>query len=126
MAATRRFSPALVRALDQSKIIGVRAGSLPHRFIGIWVVVVEGRAFVRSWDQKTTGWYHAFRREPKGVLQVGDREVRIRAVPRRSERLRDAVDLAYAVKYPTPGSRKFVRGFRLPRRRATTTELLPL
>jgi hypothetical protein len=59
MAATRRFSPALVRALDQSKIIGVRAGSLPHRFIGIWVVVVEGRAFVRSWDQKTTGWYHA-------------------------------------------------------------------
>jgi len=59
------------------------------------------------------------------VLQVGDREVRVRAVRVRSERLRDAIDRAYAAKYPTPGSRKYVRGFRTPRRRETTTEFVP-
>jgi hypothetical protein len=30
------------------------------RYTGVWVVVVEGRAFVRSWNDKSTGWYRAF------------------------------------------------------------------
>jgi hypothetical protein len=58
-------------------------------------------------------------------MQVGLRQVRIRAVPARSERIRDAVEQAYAVKYPTPGSTQYVRGFRSPRRRATTLEFRP-
>jgi len=37
----------------------------------------------------------------------------------------DAVEVAYAKKYPTPGSRRFVRGFRTKRRREATIELLP-
>jgi hypothetical protein len=49
----------------------------------------------------------------------------VRAVPVRSERLRDAVEDAYALKYPTPGSRKFVRGFRTKRRRDATMEFVP-
>ena len=58
-------------------------------------------------------------------LQVGERRIRIRAVPVRSERIRDAVERAYAEKYPTPGSVKYVRGFRTPRRRETTMEFVP-
>lgn len=38
----------------------------------------------------------------------------------------DAVERAYAEKYRTPASLKYVRGFRLPRRRRTTTELMPV
>lgn len=125
MALSRRFSKRLVNAFDQSKILGVRAGSEPHRFIGIWVVVAEGRVFVRSWDRKAGGWYHTLRREPVGVLQIGDAEIKVRAVFTRSERLRDAVDRAYAAKYPTPGSVKYVRGFKSAGRRATTTEFVP-
>jgi hypothetical protein len=43
----------------------------------------------------------------------------------RGNRIRDAVDKAYATKYPTPGSVKYVRGFRTPRRRETTMEFMP-
>lgn len=121
----RRFSSGILRALEQSKILGIRAGSKPHRFIGIWVVVVRHRVFVRSWDQKPDGWYLTFRREPRGVLQIADRELPIRAVRTRSDRVKDAVDLAYAEKYTTPGALKYVRGFKQARRRATTTELVP-
>jgi hypothetical protein len=98
----------------------------PHRFVGIWAVVVEGRVFVRSYWLKPRSWYRTLLEEPRGTIQVGDREVRVRAVRTRSERLMDAVDQAYAEKYPTPGSRVYVRGFKTPRRRATTTELVPL
>jgi hypothetical protein len=122
---TQRFSKRVVEAIASSKILGIRAGEGPHRVIGIWVVVVEGRVFVRSWDSKAGGWYRTLREEPRGIITVGERELRMRASFRVGERLRDAVDRAYAEKYPTPGSRKYVLGFARPRRRDTTTELLP-
>jgi hypothetical protein len=59
-------------------------------------------------------------------MQVGEREVRVRAIPTRSERLKAAVSAAYREKYNTPGSRKFVDGFeRSKRRRDATLELVP-
>jgi hypothetical protein len=123
---TKRLPRTVVAAIDASKILGVRAGARSeHRFTGVWPVVVDGRVFARSWTLKRDGWYHAFLAESFGTLQVGERQVRVRAVPTRSERLRDAVERAYAEKYPTPGARKYVRGFRTPRRRAATIEFVP-
>src|SRR5262250_60069 len=113
----RRLSRATVAAIDDSSILGVRAGARSdHRFIGIWAVVVGGRVFARSWTQKPGGWYRTFVDDPLGAMQVGDRTIRIRAVPVRSERIRDAIERGYAEKYPTPGSRRYVRGFRTKRR----------
>jgi hypothetical protein len=122
----RTFSRSVIAAIDESKILGVRAGfKSDHRFIGIWPVVIGGRVFGRSWSLKPGGWYRSFLEDPRGAIQVGEREIRVRAVPVRSERIRDAVERAYAEKYPTPGSRRFVRGFRSKRRRDATMEFTP-
>ena len=124
--AGRRLSPATVAAIDRSKIIGIRAGRRSdHRFIGIWAVVVDGRVFARSWTQKADGWYRTFLEDPLGTIQLGERQIRIRAVAARGDRVRDAVERAYATKYATPGSVKYVRGFRTARRRETTLEFVP-
>ena len=125
MPLSKTFSKPILTAVDQAKIVGIRAGTGDHRFLGIWAVVVDGRVFVRPWNDKPDGWYRVFLGEPRGALTIGDREVRVRAKPIRSARVMDAVDRAYATKYNTPGSRKYVLGFRRPRRRQTTTELLP-
>lgn len=123
-AAPRRFPPRLVDALDTAPIVGIRAGD-QHRYTGVWPVVVEGRLFVRSWNDKPTGWYQAFREQPRGRLQFGARAVAVRAVPTRSERLRRAVSQAYARKYTTNASQKWVRGFARASRTRTTLELVP-
>jgi hypothetical protein len=125
MASGRRFPAALVSALHASKILGIRAGMGDHRFIGIWVVVVDGHVFVRSYTLTPEGWYETLRADPRGTIQVGTRKVAVRAVPVRSARTKNAVDRAYAEKYSTPGSLKYVRGFRLPKRQASTMELVP-
>ncbi|RPJ54317.1 MAG: DUF2255 family protein [Acidobacteria bacterium] len=126
MKMTRRFSRSMLSSIDESKILGVRAGARSgHRYIGIWAVVVEGRVFARSWTQKPGGWYRTFLDDPLGAIQVGEREVRVRAIRVANERVRDAVESAYAAKYSTPGSLKYVRGFRAPRRRDTTLEFVP-
>ena len=123
---TTRLPPALVRALDGAKILGVRAGERStHRFTGVWVVVVGGRVFARSWSVKPDGWYAAFREDPLGTIQVGERRLRVRARPVNGERILDAIELAYAEKYPTPASAKWVRGFRSRKRRAATLEFVP-
>ena len=120
----RRLPRTVVATIDSAKILGVRAGT-DHRFTGVWPVVVDGRVFARSWGRSRGGWYRSFLEEPLGMIQAGDRLVRVRAVPVKSERLRDAVEDAYAAKYTTPASRKWVRGFRTAARREATIEFVP-
>ena len=126
MGPTRRFPPAIVKAIRDDKILGIRAGTRPHRIIGIWAVVVEGRVFVRSWSLKPRSWYRTFLEEPRGVITAGGRTIPVRAVRTRSERLKDAVSRAYLEKYRSPGSVKYARDMGRAKSRATTTELVPL
>jgi hypothetical protein len=126
MKTKRRFSKPVVTAIAKDKILGVRAGSDDHRFIGVWVVVVDGRVFIRSWGLKRRSWRQTFREDPTGTIQAAGRELRVRAVTSVPEKTKAAVDEAYAAKYNTPGALRYVRGFaRSKRRRDTTTELVP-
>lgn len=125
MPQSRRFSKAVVDAVRAGKYFGIRAGRAPHRFIGIWMVELDGRVFVRSWTMKPHGWYRTFLEDPIGAIQLGKREVPVRARPVNSEALKDRVSRAYFEKYDTPASLKYCRGFARGRRRDTTTELVP-
>jgi hypothetical protein len=124
--ARKRFSHAVATAVDAKKILGVRAGARSsHRFTGVWVVVVNDRVFARSWERRPGGWFRTFLEDPLGVIEVGSRRIRVCAIRHRSKRIHVAVERAYAQKYSTPGSLKYVRGFRAPRRREATIEFIP-
>jgi hypothetical protein len=124
MSKDATFANTVVEALRNAKIIGVRAGT-EHRYTGVWVVVVDGRVFVRSWNDKPTGWFRAFRKQPSGTIQVGGLEIPVRAKLARSARIRDAVTAAFGEKYNTKASRKWVEGFAEPARALTTLEFVP-
>jgi hypothetical protein len=121
-----KFPPKVLAAIATGQILGIRAGTQPHRFIGIWAVVVKGRVFVRSWSLKERSWYRTFLVDPRGAIQVAGRAVAVRAVRTRSESLKDAVSRAYLEKYDTPGSIRYARDLGGKQSRATTTELVPL
>lgn len=120
---TKRFPPTALAGFEATKYMYIRAGD--HRFIPIWVVVVERRVIVRSWNDKRSGWYRAFLLQPHGHVKINDREVSIRAVPLRSKRLNDAADDAYAAKYTTKANAKYVKGLAMPERKANSLELVP-
>jgi hypothetical protein len=122
--AAERFSRRILDALQKAKILGVRSGD-EHRYTGVWPVVIEDRLFVRSWNDKPTGWFRAFRAQPAGSIQVDGQEIAIRAKLTRSDRFRKAVSDAYAEKYDTKASQKWVTGFREPQREVNTLELIP-
>src|SRR5215217_1489535 len=124
MSKSDTFAPDIVDEFRAAKIMGVRAGS-EHRYTGVWVVVVDRRVFARSWNDKPTGWFQAFRKQPSGMVQVGDLEIPVRGRLARNSRMRDAVTVALGEKYPTKGSRKWVEGFAEPERVANTMEFIP-
>jgi hypothetical protein len=127
MKSKKRFPDDILAVLRREKIFGIRAGSeSTHRVIGIWAVVVEGRVFVRSWKRKAGGWHRTFLEDPYGSLFAGEREILIRAVPTRSERLKDLVSQAYKEKYNTPGSIQYVKDMSGGKSRDLTLELVPL
>jgi hypothetical protein len=126
VSTKRRLPQKTPAAIRDGKTLGIRAGTRPHRIIGIWAVVVERRVFVRSWSLKPRSWYRTFLEDPRGVIQVGGRNISVRAVRTRSERLKRAVDRAYLEKYNAPGSIRFAKDLARAKSRATTTELVPL
>lgn len=125
MPARPHFAADTLAAIVRHGALKVRAGGAPHRFLGIWAVVVDDRVFVRSWNDEPTGWNQAWKSDPEGAVLVRDREIPVRARAVRSERERDRVSAAYLEKYRSPGSLVFARGLDAPARRATTLELIP-
>ena len=122
------FSEEVIATIHKDRIIGVRAGSnSDHRVIGIWVVVVNGRVFVRSYTMKPGGWWRTFLEDSYGEIFLSKRKrgIKVRAVQTRSEVLKDAVSVAYREKYNTRGSVGYVDGMSLKPLRDTTTELVP-
>ncbi len=77
-----RFSAEQINELADIEEVDVetqQAGK-PRRTT-IWIVVVDGDAYVRSVKAEQGQWYQAFRASPNGALYVGDRRFAVRAVP---------------------------------------------
>jgi hypothetical protein len=126
MGAKRQFSNDNLDALRESKALRIRAGTGQHRFIGIWVVLVRDRVFVRSWSVTPNGWYRTLLEDPRGTIQLADREIAVRAVPIKRESLRGAIDRAYLEKYNTAGALKYAKDLGRAKSRNTTIEFVPL
>lgn len=127
MKTKKRFTADILASIHKEKILGIRAGKYStHRIIGIWVVVVEGRIFVRSWSLKPRSWWRTFLEDPYGSAFIGEQEISIRTVQTRSERLKDLVSQAYQEKYNTPGSLQYVKDMSRRKSKDTTTELVPI
>ena len=121
---SRRFSKSVLADIEGTKMVGIRSGR-DHRFTWVWVVVIKERVFIRSWNDKPTGWFRAFGDEPLGAMKIADREVAIRARKARGENLMKSIESGYGERYTTPASLTYVRGFKSARRRKATMELVP-
>lgn len=86
MTPKPRFSPEILATINKDRILGIRAGSdSRHRVIGIWVVVVDGRVFVRSYTMKPGGWWRTFLEDPYGEIFVAKRKRGIKSARCRRE-----------------------------------------
>jgi hypothetical protein len=70
-----------------------------HRTI-IWVVVVDGIPFIRSYRGGTARWFREITAHPDGALVAGDRRIEVRAVPATDDASVEACSRGFWAKYP--------------------------
>lgn len=121
---TKTFPKATLEKIQKERMLGIRAGTnSDHKIIGIWVVTVNGRVFVRSWTRKPRSWWRTFLEDPNGTIYVAGskRGIKVRAIQVKDKDLNDLVTKAYKEKYNKPGDIQYVVQ-KSPRE--TTTELV--
>ena len=78
-----RFPDDVVARIDREEEVEIETWSMagePRRTI-IWVVVDDGRVYVRSVRGERGRWYREIRTEPHAALLVAGERVEVQAVP---------------------------------------------
>lgn len=88
--------------LDESIEVDIRTprrnGSMSSR--PIWVVVVDGEAYVRSYRGEQGAWFRRVRADGNAVLEAEGRTIEVGAeMDADDERLNRAIDSAFRAKY---------------------------
>jgi hypothetical protein len=107
--------PPSANVIQSEHHLRIRAERSLHCFIGIWVVVVKERVFVRSWSVEPNGWYRTFLKDPRGAIRPANHEIAVPAVRVRDERVRIAIDRAYLEKYNTRDALKYAKDLGSPK-----------
>lgn len=92
-------------------LIGIKAGTERPDFLDVWMVVVEGRIFARSWGFAERSWFNQFLQNPGGQIKCGEQVFAIKAfIPEDLEELTEKINLAYLTKYNQGQNIKYAQG----------------
>ncbi|HEX5729083.1 DUF2255 family protein [Microbacterium sp.] len=94
-------------ALRELEISAAKVDGGHGRWRPIWVVVVEGEVFVRTWHRRNTGWYGGAVRSGRARIRMSGGDPVDAVVTPTGDRAADSVGAAYLTKYG-PGAQSMV------------------
>jgi len=99
-----------IHAAAELHIAVERTDGTVHRWTPIWVVCVDGRAYVRTWYRRDIGWFGHALRSHRARIRVPGLEAHavVEDVGEGTAGLRDRIDTAYRNKYGSSGSSSMV------------------
>lgn len=123
-----KFQAPLLEYIATHNLTGIKAGSTRTDFLEIWMVVVQGRIFARSWGFAEKSWYNTFLQGENGEIQAGASIVAVKGVvPEDLEKLTPGINQAYLDKYDTSAHNSFyAKGIIEPEHIKFTMEFIPL
>ena len=124
----KKFSTAFLKCINETQITSMRAGKDRTKFTGIWMVVVKGRIFGRSYYGAGRSWYTAFLEGNEGDIKCGKEIIPVKGVkPTDVNTITAAINKAYEKKYLAKAyNKKWVDGLCEPERIARTMEFIPV
>jgi hypothetical protein len=104
-----------VRNVEEIRIETASAGAKTKHRATIWVVVVDGEVFVRSFTGPKGKWYRNVTANPEADLEVEGKTIHVKAIPVSEQKSIEAVSQAYLEKYgSSPYAKDMVRPEVLP------------
>jgi hypothetical protein len=123
----KKFSKAFLKSINDTQVTSVRVGKGRDKFTGIWMVVVKGRIFGRSYYGAERSWYTALLNGDNGDIKCGNEIVPIKGMkPADIDAINKAINKAYEKKYLIKAfNKKWTDGLAEPERVNRTMEFLP-
>ncbi|GGF01649.1 hypothetical protein GCM10010984_18820 [Chishuiella changwenlii] len=98
-------------SIDSEILTGIKAGTDDHRFLDIWMVIVDDRIFARSWGIAERSWYNTFLNNENGKIKSGDKVFNIKAkIPEDLYELEEPINNAYMKTYDFGTNAFFAKG----------------
>lgn len=120
------FPPEILSEIERRSLIGIKAGTTRPDFLDIWMVVVDGRVFARSWGLSARSWYTSFLADKNGAIRIGEEAVPVQARAIAPEDpLQARISAAYLAKYDRGENSFYAQGITQPQHVAQTMEFLP-
>ena len=101
-AEQRQFSPDALRTLNAAEEVQIEPRSVDGRSgqpVTIWVIVVDGDVYVRSYKGPQGRWYQSLLTRPDGVLHADGQAIPFRAIKVEDAQTIARVSEAYRRKY---------------------------
>ena len=99
------FPPAVLKSFDETKVVDIetRSAKGTKHLIPIWIVVVDGVAYVRSVRGPAGRWYRELLARGDGAVVAGAKRTPVRATKDSSATAIEAVSEALRKKYARSG-----------------------
>ena len=88
-----------IKRIEELDVVGIRTEDF-QSYLNMWVVVVDGRLFARSWSKSESSWFWAFKSAGRGLMLVDQSEYKVEALePEANDTLHLAINSAYQTRY---------------------------
>ena len=73
-----RFPDSFYNFIRNNSLIEIKGGKERESFLHIWIVEVNDRLFVRSWNKSPKSWFTDFIRTGVGQIKYGDKIINVK------------------------------------------------
>ena len=119
-----RFPDSFYEFIRNNTLIEIKGGKDREAFLHIWIVEVNDRLFVRSWNKNPKSWFTDFIKTGVGQIKYNEKIINVKGkkLPKEDE-TNLLIDDAYLNKYNQEINIKYAEGISRPEYADYTMEL---
>ncbi len=119
-----RFPDSFYKFIQNNTLIEIKGGKQRETFLHIWIVEVNNRLFVRSWNKSPRSWFTDFLKTGVGQLKYGEKIINVKGkkLPK-NDKTNLLINDAYLNKYNQERNLKYAEGISQPEYADYTMEL---
>ena len=118
------FPNSFYEHIKNNTLIDIKGGIERETFLSIWIVEVNDRLFVRSWNKSPRSWFTDFIKTGVGQVKYGKNIINVKGkkLPK-NDKTNLLIDAAYLNKYNQEWNLKYTEGISQPEYADYTMEL---
>ncbi len=109
------FSKDFYEYLEKNTLVEIKGGQKRLTFLQIWMVEIDKRVFVRSWNKSEKSWFTEFENSGNGQIKYGEKIIKVKGKKvDKNDKINLTISKAYLDKYSQPENNEYSNGISQP------------